>query len=158
MNLLDEDGRLFGLVNVVDLVVVLAVIGIVAAGVGIAVSSPEGTRAVQETIVVETEPLPKYMRTEIRPGSVGIHGDVELDSVEAKGVSSVTCTITPKHGTVTCRNASETSLELVVTVSGTQSAGERVRFNGERLYLGRTIQIELPNTSFPATIVSLEGR
>ena len=75
MAIIDEEGRLFGTVNIIDALVVLFVIAIAVAGVALVTGGSGDTdtdaEPVTRTIVFQTTDQPEYVANAIQEGPVG---------------------------------------------------------------------------------------
>lgn len=102
--LIDEDGRLFGLVNIVDLLVVLVVIAMVAAGWALLAggAEPQADQTENTTTVVRVEAtqLQPYVAEAVPNGSVGGR---EVVAVHSKTVEPATVFVPDQNGQLRVR-------------------------------------------------------
>lgn len=135
MDFLDEDGNLFGWVNIVDAFAVILVVLFLVAGVSMLASSGQRQPEPVLTQVVE----------------------IRLDGFSADKAAMIAAGPVPTRGIVAVENTS------VEQVGETHIVRVRVRlrinttedglpqFNGERLYIGKTLTLDLGD-------VTIEGR
>jgi hypothetical protein len=126
MRLLDDEGRLFGVVNVIDALVVLFVIAVVVAGAGLVFGGGEsepGTDTTYVTLDLGTHPA--FVASAINEG----------DSYSPGGADTITITdlqLTPEESSVRVHAKAE--------VEATVSDGS-IEYDGAPLRLGRTLNI-----------------
>lgn len=136
MRVIDDEGFVLGLVNVIDLLVVLLVLAVVAAGVALVTASPEPSNPTQ-TVTVRTTEQPDYVM-----GAIDV-GPVPTEDVVAVRSKSVTRTNESQHVAVL-------EVKLRVTMQGNAPV-----FQGERLYVGRTLRLDFGQTIVDATVIDM---
>jgi hypothetical protein len=136
--ILDDEGRLFGLVNIVDLLVVLLVLAVVVAGAALLFSnSPDDTGTATETetrhVTMNLGTQPDFVAEQITVG----------DTFESRG-SDESATITDLY-----RYDSNGGTAVVVraTIRGTVSAsentsGDSFRLGGTELRVGQNVPLQ----------------
>lgn len=143
---LDDEGRLFGLVNVIDLLVVLLVLAVVVAGAALLLSGsgePDSRHA-----TVDLGDQPDFIASEIEPG----------DEFDVEG-SSDTVTITDVYR---YDGDDGTSVLVRVTINGTTIEPDepedrpRFEFRGEQLRVGQQLPIQTPDYEVEGEIVQLQ--
>lgn len=147
MGILDEKGRIFGVVNIIDAFVVFLVVA--AAGMGAAIlfgvggeTSVETTEPV--TVTVRAENVAPFVADAIEEGPVNSDDIVGIKNVSTSPAMVVTNT---ENGTLReVRHPRNRAVRMDVTVNATGSAGEYVFQNGE-LEIGRQIELDLGNLS-----------
>lgn len=144
MELIDDNGRIFGLVNVIDALAVLLVIAVVSAGAALVFSEPE-TAPKPETSTLDATldlgPQPDYVVSAIQEG----------DSYSPAAHSTLTITevvLSPHNGT--------TRVLLGITLEGIVE-GETLRYNGAPPRLGRTLKIATKSYELSGTLVDTGG-
>jgi hypothetical protein len=137
MRLIDSNGRVLNKINIIDLVVLVLVFGLVAVPIALSTGVSQAPQANQQ-IVVETDWVPKYVAEEIETGSVS---SAEVVSVDG------TTEVESKENSV--------RLQITTTVKVDQSADGLPQYRDERLYVGRTIQIDLGRTIIEGTVVRM---
>lgn len=134
MQVIDENGFLFGVINIIDALVVLLVAAVVIAGVALVLpgeDEPQETR----TIVFESTQQPEYVIDAVEEGPVPTN---EIEAVESKTVIN---------------DGSRLRLQVRVNVDTT---GDGLpRFKGERIYIGRQMELDLGSTIVNGTVVEL---
>lgn len=128
MDVIDDEGNLFGVVNIVDVLVILFVVAVVVAGVALVYSDdpePSGPEVETTYATLDLGTQPDYIVTEINEG----------DSFTPSGDSSLT--ITDVH-----LAPDETATRTIVRVKleGPVS-GESIQYNDAPPRLGRTLDI-----------------
>jgi len=141
MPLIDDDGRLFGLINVIDLLAI-----VVAVAFLIAVSTlpigPYGASEQQVSVTVETE-VPPYV----------------TDELEARAVESPTIRSIDVHSTVyDCtehRRLDRLRVRVVVQAIPRDDGG--YRYSGQHLSVGTPIEIDAGRVLFEGTVVEINA-
>ncbi|MFC6732713.1 MULTISPECIES: DUF4330 family protein [unclassified Haladaptatus] len=153
MPILDDDGRLFGVVNIIDALVVLLVLAVVAAGAALVLGPDEPaspasnnntttTPAANETmtenmtIVYRLENVPRYMIDPIEEGPVP--ASPSLVTVEEVAI------LESDNDTVTA----ELTVETTVT-----RENELTYYNGNRIYVGKTVTLDFGDVVVKPTVV-----
>ncbi|MXR41843.1 DUF4330 family protein [Halobaculum sp. WSA2] len=127
MNLIDDEGNLFGAVNVVDALAVLLVLAVVAAGAAFVLQpdpEPQGPDTATRNATLDLGTVPQYVVDEINEGDT------------YSPASNQQITITDVHLTP---QGDQTRAVLRVQIQGVQSGG--FSYDGAPPRLGRTLQI-----------------
>jgi hypothetical protein len=142
MAVIDEEGRIFGTVNVVDALVVLFALAVVVAGVALVTGGggDTETETPTRTVVFETGTQPDYVVNSVTEGQVPTS---EVVAVENKRLR-------PPEG-----NATGSRLRLTVTLVVEENGDGLPTFAGERLYVGRDLQLDLGTTIVSGTVVDM---
>ena len=149
MEMLDERGRLFGIINVIDLFAILFALAVVVAGVALVFSGgstdqPDlGTRYV----TLDLGNQPSYVTERISAGDVAPAGN---------GRGNLTITdvyVTPTGG-------GTSSVTVRARISGELQQGEDrerpvFRFDGDPLILGRQVTVETADYRASGTVTAL---
>jgi hypothetical protein len=137
MDVLDDQGHLFGRVNIVDALVGLVAIALVIAGVALVYGGPsdEPRDTMHVTLVSENTSA-----TALEPA------DVTLQSGAQAGGRGATATVTDVHRTAGPR------VYLRVTLDGTRT-DDGFRFNGEPVRLGDTVVVANDRTRATTQVV-----
>jgi len=133
MEIIDEEGRLFGTINVVDALVVLLVLAVGIAGVALVVSGGGGGPAgPTETryVTLDLGTQPDFLIEQVEVGDTGSLGDY------TRGVNVTDSYFTP----------TESGTNAVVRVAVNQTGNEPVTIGGEPLRVGR--QMGFTNESY----------
>jgi hypothetical protein len=136
MPVIDDEGRLFGTVNIIDALVVLFVLAVVVAGVALLTGGGGSDETPSRTVVVDVGQQPDYVVDAIAEGPVETSAVV---AVENKTVVS----------------GSNGRLRLTVTLAVTENADGLPTFAEERLYVGRQLQLDLGTTIVSGTVIEM---
>ncbi|MFT4920970.1 MAG: hypothetical protein ACI8XM_000162 [Haloarculaceae archaeon] len=156
---IDDNGRVFGLVNVIDLLVVLVVLAVLAARIALVVGSNEP----------ESEPEPETTTATVEVRISGIQSYVassipQAGPLEAGNVSRITNrTVRPQE--VVVQNESgdllvrahprlQTAL-LEVSLPVTETEGD-LQFDGSPLEIGRTVSLDFGHLELDGTVTGIE--
>lgn len=150
MPLVDEDGRLFGLVNVVDLFAVLAVAAVVVAGLALAVgpgTSAPAAETGERLVTLDLGRQPGYVVDRIDAGDAASVGD---------GPGNLTLTdvyVTPAPDG---DGALVTVRARVVGPLADGPTGETVTLGGAPLRLGRTLSVATAEYRVEGTLTAAD--
>lgn len=158
-DLIDEDGRVFGVVNVIDLLVTVMFVGVViAGGAFLFQSSAEATDPTGEpidettTVVVETTVQP-YVADAIEDG-VPVVEDVSsvsdtrvVERVEREAVNGTQA-----------GNRTQYRVRFTATLDTQSDENGLPEFRGERLYVGQTVRLDLGSTIVDGVVVEVHDR
>ncbi|MEF8886408.1 MAG: DUF4330 family protein [Haloarculaceae archaeon] len=136
MPIIDDEGRLFGTVNVIDALVVLFVLAVVVAGVALLTGGGGSDETPTRTVVVDVGQQPGYVVDAIEEGPVETSAVV---AIENKTVVS----------------GGSDRLRLTVTLAVTENADGLPTFAEERLYVGRQLQLDLGTTIVSGTVIEM---
>jgi len=147
MEVIDEEGNLFGVVNIVDALVALGVLAVVIAGVAFVTPSGGGEQA-SRYATIDLGEQPEYVAEQIESGD-------EMSLENAPG----NLTVRDVHVTP----AGEGNLSVVVRaqLNGVRVYDERrdqdvFEFAGEPVTSGRTIQIDTLDYSVAGTVTAVD--
>lgn len=134
MPILDKDGRLFGVINIVDVMVLLMAIAVVVAGVALVTGAePEKNPATEETT---TETLSITYRLEAVP-------EFLPEPIEIGPVKNNDALVAVTNKSVVERSENETvTVDITVETRVTKKNG-LTYYNGERIYVGKQITLDL---------------
>lgn len=142
MNLIDDQGRVFGLVNVIDALAVLLVVAVVSAGIALVITpEPEPTepKFATTTATIDLGTQPEYVVGAIQTG----------DTYSPGGQSTLTITdvfLSPQDG--------ETRVRLGVELEGVES-DDGMQYDGAPPRLGRDLNIVTDTYQTNGTLVGL---
>jgi len=159
---IDEEGNLFGLVNVIDALVVLLVVAVVVAGLGLVLGGdrPDTTQnntTQNDTAVVyvdyQSDPLQPYVADVIPEGPVQT---ANITSIENKSVSpssvvtqnqsgALSVQTHPRHRTVTFR----------IGLTVTRQDGEYL-YAGTQVEVGRQLTLDVGPTTISGQVTAVE--
>jgi hypothetical protein len=151
MDIIDEDGRIFGVINVIDALVILLVLSVGVAGIALVTSGGEspsssndsasssfGTETTTTYVTLDLGQLPTYVVSEIDEG----------DAVPPTGGINITITdtwVTPR------KNGAQVFARL--RVDGPQT-DDQLSVQGGPLRLGRSMKLATPEYSTKGTLIA----
>lgn len=146
-SVLDNEGKLFGLVNIVDVLVVLLVAAIAVAGVAL-LFSPGGTNETRY-VTVDVGGQPQYIADQITTG----------DEWTPQGGGSFV--ITDTYASPNTGEESEGTANILIRAAVNGSAiGEEnqqiINFNGEPLSFGRELEIDATSYTITGTVTAVD--
>jgi hypothetical protein len=157
MEVLDDEGRVFGVVNVIDLLVVLLVLAVVAAGAALVLGGGSGTPDDQSetaTITVRAENVQPYVADALSTGSVD-GGNVTR--IENKSVQPTTVYTENESGAVLARDHPRLkTVEIEVVVELTDGPGGPI-FGTRPLRVGRTVTIDSGDVVLTGDVKAIEA-
>jgi len=146
MNILDENGNLFGILNVIDALVVLLVFAIIVAGVAVIGIIPSGEPDTRYA-TVDLGPQPDYVLNSVSPG--------DISAINGQNIS-----VTDTYATPTTGGDSETTLIIRVKIEGqvveSESGELRFEVSGEPLRSGDEISLETNEYTVDGQLTSIE--
>lgn len=138
MSVIDDKGRLFGKINIIDALVILFVFAVAIAGVSLVTGGDNSTSEMStRTVVVDIDQQPQYIIDTID------EGPVETEAVVAVRNKTV----------IPATNSARVRLTVTLAVSETPEG--LPMFKGERLYVGRQVRLDLRTTIVNGTVVEL---
>jgi len=146
MDLLDDQGRLFGLINVIDLLAVLLALAVVVAGVALVFSggpsdTPSDTAVRYTTLDLGTQPA--YVATLVTDG----------DAVQSSSTENLTIT-----DVYTTETDDGRHLYARVRINGTLSEDEdTVTYDGDPLRVGRDLSLTTDEYQTDGTITAVDA-
>ncbi|AHG01020.1 hypothetical protein HALLA_13330 [Halostagnicola larsenii XH-48] len=164
MPLIDDDGNLFGVVNVVDALVVLVLLAVLVAGAALVVNGG-GSASVSAD---PDEPETRYATVELgdQPDYV-VEQLSEGDTALARGWGSdgTAANVTVTDVSVTARNGDQTNASTDVTIRvalegvAPEDDGERTAFrvDGDSLTLGSELKLDLGTYATSGTVTALDS-
>jgi len=155
MDVIDEQGRLFGTVNVIDALVVLVVLSTVVAGAALVVGQESPAEPREITIAAQTPPVQPYVAAAIPEGSVDGSSVV---AVHNKSIRPTTVAVRADNGTLHERDHPlNRTVTMAVTLSVSEVPDDGVtayRFNDEPLEIGRDVTFDFGRVSVNGTVTS----
>lgn len=149
MQVIDDRGYLFGLVNIIDALVVLVLLAVLVAGVALvtgAGSSPGEEPTQTEVIDFQTDSYPAFVIDAIAEGE---NANDDVVAVLDKSVTDL-----PDNESQTGLNLTRARLRVEVVVETSRDG--LPTFDGERLYVGRELQLDLRSTIVDGIVVDIE--
>ncbi|MDS0281267.1 DUF4330 family protein [Haloarcula onubensis] len=157
--LLDEHGNLFGVVNVVDALVVLLALAVVVAGVGLVWGGTDGDRdtaATDRTVVYvdyRTDPVEPYVADAIPEGSIET---ANVSSIENKSVAPADVVTENESGALSVRSHPiHRTVTLRVGLPVTRDGGEFL-YAGTSLEVGTGLTLDLGPTTVSGRVTAVE--
>lgn len=159
MDFIDDKGRLFGTINIIDALAVLLVLAVVAAGAAFvlgtddqtdqATNQPENTTT---TVTVEITGVQPYVADAIPEGP--IESD-SISTVQNKTVQSTEVVVQDENGTYHEQtHPRKKTVTLDVTLN-TTTTEEDVLFNEKPLEVGRQLTLDFGPVTVKGTVTSL---
>ncbi|WP_340100760.1 DUF4330 domain-containing protein [Salinibaculum salinum] len=155
MEVIDENGRVFGVVNVIDLLVLLLVLAVVAAGVALVLGSGASeAESETATITVRADSVQPYVADAVPP--VGDLDGGSVTSIENKTVEPATIVTTNSSGDVLVREHPRLkTVTLTVTVDVSQTDGTRV-YDEQSLKVGKGVSLDLHTVDLRGNVTAVE--
>lgn len=163
MKFIDESGNLFGSINVIDAIVVVAVVSATVSGmafafginpVQIVMDQTETTSAetVNRTISVEVQGVPPYTSEAIPAEGTATHSSI---SVLNKTVRPTTVFVTNESGHFQQQtHPYKKSVTMTLRVQATKMQGDTT-FRGTSLKVARTLTLDFENVTVKSTITEV---
>jgi hypothetical protein len=161
MNLIDDKGRLFGTVNVIDALAVLLVFAVVAAGAAFVLGADEqltGTNQPTETTTIVTfqvAHLQPYVADAIPEGPIQTDA---IASVENKSIRPTEVVVKDQNGTLHEREHPRKKTVTLQLALNTTTTEDDVLFNGEPLEVGRQLTLDFGPVTVKGTVTELPNR
>lgn len=157
MRLIDEKGKLFGLVNPIDLLVVLLIVLIAGGAVYKLKFSAAGSAAKTVYATVRIPLVIPYVADKVKVGDKIVSGtsytDVEIVKVEAKPSEVVTSTAVGERKLAT----DPWNKDLYVTVKGKTGIPEaEVNMGGQEIRVGKDYFVKTFTSELKGTIIEVK--
>lgn len=151
--LIDENGQLFGIINVIDALVGLLIISVLVAGIALVGPLSGGTATETRYVTIDAGTQPDYIATQITEGDQWIpEGSTTSLTVEEAYIS-------PQVGgdrSVLIRAAvNGTPISPPTQADESSAASTPIRFAGEPLRFGRTLTIETDEYVVEGTVTDV---
>jgi len=153
MELIDADGRIFGIINIIDGFVVFVVFAAAIGGATFFLSDHGGSQQESTEVTVRVQDVEPFVADAIRKGAVGADSVV---AVENKTVHPTKVAVKSQNGTL---REQEHPLKRTVVLRMTLTVTERedeVRFRGEPLEVGRELEIDLGDVTIRCVVTSID--
>ncbi|NHN60132.1 MULTISPECIES: DUF4330 domain-containing protein [Halorussus] len=142
MNLIDDKGRLFGTVNIIDALAVLLVLAVAGAGTAFVLGADETEPAAtqhQTTVTLQITDVQPYVADAIPEGSIDTD---RVADVTNKSVRPTKVVVSDQNGTLHVRDhPRKRTVTLAVALNTTVANGEPT-FDGEALEVGRQLTLD----------------
>lgn len=158
MDFIDEKGRLFGKVNVIDAFVLLLVLTVAVLGGAFVLgddgeSTEERATVATATVQVRLTQMEPYVADAIPTGPVESDGVV---AVENRSVSPAIVTVSTANGTLRQReHPRKRTVELTVELNVTTGESDPT-FDGQPVEVGRTVTLDLGPVTVEGPITAVE--
>jgi len=150
MDLIDDKGRLFGTVNIIDALAVLLVLAVVAAGAAFVLGAddqPTTTdRQTTTAVTFEVAGIQPYVADAVPEGPIDSES---IAAVENKSVRSTEVVVRDESGELHERTHPQKKTVTLELTLNTTTTDEDVLFGGEPLEVGRQLTLDFG----PVTVV-----
>lgn len=157
MNLIDDQGRLFGMINLIDALVVLVVLVGIGAGVTFLLggnAETEQPSKTEMTITVRAVGLQPFVADAISEGPVA---DDSVVAVENTHVEPTTMVVSDQNGTLHEReHPKKRTATLRLTVNATKEESELL-FRDTPLEIGQRLNLDLGKVTIKGVVVELDS-
>ncbi|WP_135806359.1 DUF4330 domain-containing protein [Halorussus marinus] len=143
MDLIDDKGRLFGTVNIIDALAVLLVLAVVAAGAALVLGDDgqqtNTDRQTTTTVAFEISGVQPYVADAVPEGPIDSES---VAAVENKSVRPTEVVVKDQNGNLHERtHPRKQTVTLELTLNTTET-DDGVRFEGEPLEVGRQLKLD----------------
>lgn len=152
MQLIDEDGNLLGVVNVIDALVVLVLLAVLVAGVALVSSGGGGGNGSGDSEQSDDEQLTRYVTLELGAQPNYVVDELDNGTAGTVGGTDETLTVTDvavNGSAVTVRG------EVNGTVLDDELDRETLQVAGEPLRLGRSIGLDMGTYTTNGTVTAI---
>lgn len=154
---LDENGRLFGLINIIDLFVVILVLAVLAAGIAFVLTSSDSGGPEPESDTENTTQETRFATIDLgtQPEYVAAAIRTERNTSAGEAADSLAITDTYVYG-----SDDEANVIIRTRLNGTEvteSGMSRFQFRGNPLYLGDELQFQTDLLNLTGTISTLDS-
>ena len=159
--IIDEDGNLFGVVNVIDALVVLLVVAVLGGGASLVLSSPtsqdttepDGPNLTVVDIEYRSENLQPYVVDAIAEGTVPSEN---ISQIHNKSVSPSQVVTQNQSGSLSVQeHPVNQTVTLHLSLNVTGQDGEYL-YNGQPLEIGSELTLDLGETTVTGNVVAIE--
>jgi len=154
MNLIDDKGRFFGTVNIIDALAVLLILAVVGSGAAFVLGTDEQPTNQSEdtTVTFEVTGVQPYVADAIPEGSIESES---ITAVKNKSVRPTEVVVEDQNGGLHERtHPQEKTVALQVTLN-TTTTDEDVLFQNEPLEVGRELTLDFGPVTVKGTVTSL---
>ncbi|WP_135824574.1 DUF4330 family protein [Halorussus ruber] len=140
MDIIDDKGRLFGTVNIIDALAVLLVLAVAAAGAAFVLGPKEkATDRTKTTVTFEATGVQPYVADAIPEGTIDSD---RIAAVENKSVRPTEVVVTDQNGTFHERKHPQKKTVTLRVALNTTSADGESQFDGEPLEVGQQLTLD----------------
>jgi len=155
--LIDEDGQLFGVINVIDALVGLLIISVLVAGIALVGPLSGGDNTETRYVTIDAGTQPEYIATQITEGDQWTpEGSATTLTVEEAFISPQVESDQAGNRRVIIRAAvNGTLIESTAQIDESQLDNTPIQFAGEPLRFGRTFTIETNQYVIEGTVTDV---
>jgi len=155
--LIDEDGQLFGVINVIDALVGLLIISVLVAGIALVGPFSGGDNTETRYVTIDAGTQPEYIATQITEGDQWTpEGSATTLTVEEAFISPQVESDQAGNRRVIIRAAvNGTLIEPTAQIDESQLDNTPIQFAGEPLRFGRTFTIETNQYVIEGTVTDV---
>ncbi|WP_435179890.1 DUF4330 domain-containing protein [Halorussus sp. AFM4] len=166
MDFIDDKGRLFGKVNIIDALAVLLVLGVVAAGAAFALgtdeqpvnqsASTDQLRNSTTTVTVQVPGVQPYVADAIPEGEVGKN---RINAVENKSIEPTVVIVRNQNSSFRERAHPRKKTVMVQTTLNTTvrvESGE-ILFGGKPLEIGRQLVLDFGHVTVKGSVTEIRA-
>jgi len=155
--LIDEDGQLFGVINVIDALVGLLIISVLVAGIALVGPFSGGDNTETRYVTIDAGTQPEYIATQITEGDQWTpEGSATTLTVEEAFISPQVESDQAGNRRVIIRAAvNGTLIESTAQIDESQLDNTPIQFAGEPLRFGRTLTIETNQYVIEGTVTDV---
>ena len=162
MSLIDDKGRLFGTVNIIDALAILLVLAVAAAGTAFVLGADDqpttpdqaapDNRQTQTTVTFEITGVQPYVAVAIPEGPIQTD---RIAAVENKSVRPTEVVVTDQNGTFHERqHPRKQTVTLAVTLNTTATENDTL-FADEPLEVGRQLTLDFGPVTVKGTVIAV---
>ncbi|WP_302080914.1 DUF4330 domain-containing protein [Salinibaculum rarum] len=154
MEVIDENGRVFGVVNVIDLLVVLLLLAVVAAGAALVLGTGGESNPETATITIRADGVEPYVAD-----AVPAVGDVDggnVTSIENKTVEPATIITTNSAGDVLVREHPRLKTVTVTVIVNISQTDGTPMLDQQRLKVGNSVGLDLGTVDLRGNVTAIE--
>jgi hypothetical protein len=156
MNLIDDKGRLFGTVNIIDALAVLLVLAVAAAGTAfvLGADSPQTPTDDQQTTTVtfEITKIQPYVADAIPEGPIDTE---QIATVQNKSVRPTEVIVEDQNGTLHERQHPRKQTVTLHVSLNTTTTEDDIMFEDKPLEVGRQLTLDFGQVTVKGTVTSL---
>jgi hypothetical protein len=160
MNLIDDKGRLFGTVNIIDALAVLLVLAVVAAGTAFVLGTDDQLTNQTKNQPTETTTTVTFQVTGIQPYVADAipEGPIQTDaiaSVENKSTQPTEVIVKDQNGTLHEQEHPRKKTVTLQVALNTTTTEDDVRFRDKPLEVGRQLTLDFGPVTVKGTVTDL---
>lgn len=155
MDFIDDKGRIFGTVNIIDALAVLLVLAVVAAGTAFVLGTDDQStstdRQTTTTVTLEITGVQPYVADAIPDGQTDAD---DITAIKNKSIQPTQVIVEDQNGELHERtHPRKQTVTLQLTLNTTETDGE-VLFRGEPLEVGRQLSLDFGRVTVDGNVTS----